>query len=259
MRLCIERTFEDLQPFESIEELNRNLSAMRSSEAFRSLTATAKRVFGVLARYSAKYPGVSYRTKNNIADELGVSRRTVIRACRQLEDAGFIVQHALKRATGDRRRTSNAIVFRPYTAPVTTECHSKKPSIKRNSIKFTNDTEKPQKPRKERKQAIIKDGLAAHLPDVLRHALAPFYNDAESLYKAVGIVYRAKASISRELRIESHEPAYREAITGVMSAYKRKKVRNLDAVLYAAIQRTTKALHIRGLFADAIGIDALVR
>ncbi|MCM3087125.1 helix-turn-helix domain-containing protein [Bhargavaea ginsengi] len=257
MRLNTVDTYRELQPFQSVEELNRSLSAMRSSDAFRELTPAARRVFDVLARYSAKYPGVSFRSKAKIADELGVSRMTVIRACKQLQAAGFIVQHALKRATGDRRQSSNAIVF----SVVTPECDTgnvtpKKPQYKPRDKQITRDTEKP---RKERKQAIIKDGLAAHLPAVLRHALAPFFNDADALYRAVGVVYRAKASVSADLRIEAYEDAFRQAITGVMSAFKRGKVRNLDAVLYAAIQRTTKALHIRGLFADAIGMDALVR
>lgn len=249
MRLNTVDTYRELQPFQSVEELNRSLTAMRSSDAFRALTPTARRVFDVLARYSCRYPGVSFRSKAKIADELGVSRRTVIRAVQQMERVGFVKQCALMRHNGDRRQAASAIVFIAQATSVTPESHAIETELQAQDIKHTRDTEKP---RKERKQAIIKDGLAAHLPAVLRHALSPFYNDADALYRAVGVVYRAKASVSADLRIEAHEDAFRQAIAGVMSAYKRGKVRSLDAVLYAAIRNLTKSLYIRGLFADAL-------
>lgn len=245
MRLNTVDTYRELQPFQSVEELNASLSAMRSSEAFRAFTPTARRVFDVLARYSCRYPGVSFRSKAKIADELGVSRRTVIRAVQQMERAGFVKQSALMRHNGDRRQAASAIVFIAQATSVTPESHAIETELQAQDIKHTKETEKP-------KQAIIKDGLAAHLPEVLRNCLAPFYNDADALYRAVGVVYRAKASVSADLRIEAHEDAFRQAIAGVMSAYKRGKVRSLDAVLYAAIRNLTKSLYIRGLFADAL-------
>lgn len=103
-------TYQSLQPFHTIEELNDNTKLIRERHA-KDLTRSAYRVLDVLHRYSSKYYGVSYRSKSKIAAELGISRKTVTRACQQLESLGIIKQYELKRATGDRRRSSNAIVF----------------------------------------------------------------------------------------------------------------------------------------------------
>ncbi|MCZ0704107.1 HTH domain-containing protein [Natronobacillus azotifigens] len=78
------------------------------------------RVLDTLHRYSAKYQGVSFRTKNNLAIELKISRRTVIRACQKLESLGIIRQHDMKRKS-DMKQTSNAIVIQPIQQNVTQE------------------------------------------------------------------------------------------------------------------------------------------
>jgi len=68
-----------------------------------------------------------FRSKKKIAEDLGISQRTVIRACNALEEFGIIVQHETKRHDGDRRRSTNAIVFVAIKAAkkpdVSTNCH----------------------------------------------------------------------------------------------------------------------------------------
>jgi len=115
-------TYRTLQPFQTIEQLNANTAEIRTQFG-KELTRSTYRVLDVLARYSCKYYGVSYRSKSKIAAELGISRRTVITACNKLESLGVIVQHELKRHNGDKRQSSNAIVF---VAIITTEKEVKK-------------------------------------------------------------------------------------------------------------------------------------
>lgn len=103
-------TYSNLQPFFTIDELNNNTKLIRERYA-KDLTRSTYRVLDVLHRYSSKYYGVSYRSKSKIATELGISRKTVTRACQQLESLGIIKQYELKRHNGDKRRSSNAIVF----------------------------------------------------------------------------------------------------------------------------------------------------
>ena len=103
-------TYQSLQPFFSIDELNANTKLIRERHG-KDLTRSTYRVLDILHRYSCKYYGVSYRSKSKIAAELGISRKTVTRACQQLESLGTIQQYSLKRHNGDRRRSSNAIVF----------------------------------------------------------------------------------------------------------------------------------------------------
>ena len=105
-------TYQSLQPFFSIEELNANTKLIRERHA-KDLTRSSYRVLDELHRYSCKYYGVSYGSKAKIAAELGITRRTVFNACNRLESLGIIKQHELKRHNGDKRQSSNAIIFVP--------------------------------------------------------------------------------------------------------------------------------------------------
>ena len=50
--------------------------------------------------------------QKHIAEDLNISRRTVIRVCLHLESLGIIKQLEMKRKS-DMRQTSNAIVIQP--------------------------------------------------------------------------------------------------------------------------------------------------
>ena len=111
--IASEETYKNLQTFADISELNETVRAHK--ERFKDdLTKSAAKVLDLLHRYSAKYTGVSFLLKNTIAKELEISRRTVIRACQQLESLGIIRQYEMKRKT-DMMQTSNAIVIQPIT------------------------------------------------------------------------------------------------------------------------------------------------
>lgn len=251
MRLLnTESTYKMLAPFTSIEQLNANTKAVRQQFG-KQLTKATREVLDVLHRYASKYYGLCYLSKSKIADMLGISRRTVIRACDLLESLGIIVQYELMRHNGDKRQSSNAIVFLSQISAreacgstsditrndndVTPECHA---------IDALSDT--PQKDLNNtydtgERATLIKNGLVSKLPKTLKYALAPFF-DAEELYEMVGVIYKAKASVDRDIKIENHEEMYREAILSVMNAFKRGKAKSLPAVLYCAIQRVTSSI-----------------
>ncbi|EKS8366954.1 cytosolic protein [Bacillus cereus] len=102
-------TYENLVSFQTIEELNDTVRAYKKQY---KLNKNQMAVLDHLHHYSAKYLGVSFKTKNNIADALHISRRTVIRVCQYLESLGIIKQLEMKRKS-DRRQTSNVIVIQP--------------------------------------------------------------------------------------------------------------------------------------------------
>lgn len=106
-----EETFCNLATFEDIKQLNDTVRTYKELYA-DSLSKTAVEVLNVLHRHSAKFTGVSFLTKNNIAKLVGKSRRTVIRVCQALEDIGVISQYEMKRRS-DMRQTSSAIVIQP--------------------------------------------------------------------------------------------------------------------------------------------------
>ncbi|MHB0803603.1 cytosolic protein [Bacillus thuringiensis] len=107
--IASEETYENLASFQTLKELN---DTMRAYKKQYKLNKNQMAVLDHLHHYSAKYLGVSFKTKNNIADALHISRRTVIRVCQYLESLGIIKQLEMKRKS-DRRQTSNVIVIQP--------------------------------------------------------------------------------------------------------------------------------------------------
>ncbi|MEK9199763.1 helix-turn-helix domain-containing protein [Ureibacillus sp. FSL E2-3493] len=238
MLLNTEKTYRKLQSFKSVEEMNGTIKLARKQYADQ-LNKTDLSVLDALSRYSCVYFGVSFRSKSNIADELGVSRRTVIRSCNKLETLGIIKQYELKRHNGDRRQSANAIVILPIESveqAVTPDCHSIETPPKTIKILNTDDTEIREK--RESNESLIKKGLVTKLPKVLQNALAPFFS-VDELYNYAGVVFKAKASIDRDIMLDDHESEYYLAILSVINAYKRGKVNNLPALLYSAVKTTT--------------------
>ncbi|RBW69463.1 helix-turn-helix domain-containing protein [Bacillus taeanensis] len=129
--IASEETFQNLSPFKSIDGLNKDVRKHKELH-HNKFTKNMFRILDHLHRYSAKYTGVSFLSKNNIAETLEISRRTVIRACKALEDLGVIKQYEMKRKS-DMQQTANAIVIQPIEETVTQEstqntvnCHASK-------------------------------------------------------------------------------------------------------------------------------------
>lgn len=259
--------YAKLQSFQSVEELNEAIKYQRDLHA-DTLTPSTRNVLDVLARYSCVYPGVSYRSKKEIAEELEIDIRTVRRACNLLEDLGVIKQHSTKRHNGDKRQSTNAIVIlKPSTVEVEVNVLPECPSVEApaktslRDINNTRDTQKADLPtsaavkelkdqeRKEQEQDALKQGLLDKLPSPLK-VLSPFF-DHVKLYSLAGVVYKAKASIDKTISLEHHEGKYRKAIQSVMSAYKRGKVECLESVIYTAIKRVTRSIKVKSIMNEA--------
>ncbi|MEK4416519.1 helix-turn-helix domain-containing protein [Bacillus sp. FSL K6-0268] len=105
-------TYENLASFQTITELNDTVRAYKKQH---KLNKTQLAVLDHLQKHSAKYFGVSFKSKKKIAEDLNISRRSVIRACQYLESLGIIKQLETKRKS-DMRQTSNVIVIQPIHA-----------------------------------------------------------------------------------------------------------------------------------------------
>lgn len=226
-------TYQSLQPFNSLEALNANTQAIREQFG-NQLTPSTLNVLDALARYSSKYYGLSYRSKSKIAEELGVTRRTVIRSCNHLEKLGIIRQYELKRHNGDRRQSSNAIIFIPLIPTkkedVTPTCHTKETLLDTTNTKprITSDT--------------LKRGLRDKIPAYIYDLLSPYLNESD-LFKMYSTLLRAKASVDRSIIFELNESLFSDSIMSVIHSYKRGKVRSLFAVMYTAIQDTSAQIY----------------
>ncbi|QKS71963.1 helix-turn-helix domain-containing protein [Paenalkalicoccus suaedae] len=225
-------TLTKLSTFRDKDHMDASIRQHRKCH-IRALTPTMRDVLDVIAQYALRYPGVCYLRKQRIADHIGRSRRTVIRACKALEQLGIIEQYPLFRDKGDRRRSVNAIVVQP--ARVTTECHSHKP--KHKPVKQTNSTNGTHTPTRPTKRAEHKEPphldasyLRDSMPVALFDVLSPFL-DAKALYEAVGAIYAGKASIDATVTIEEAPKRWADAIKSAIRSYKAGRVRNLNGYL----------------------------
>lgn len=252
-------TYQSLQPFKSVEQLNENTKEIRNQFADQ-LTPATKEVLDVLHRYSCKHPGVCFLSKSKIAEVKGITRRTVIRACKALEDLGIIKQYELMRHNGDKRQSSNAIVFIAVEKAddnnnVTPECHTVLEALTNTHLNSSNtlDTENndfenekevvKESPKDlETVKAELKRGLRDKMPTYLYDLMSPYFN-LDELYEAYGTLLRAKAWVDKAIQFESHEELYTDSILSVIHAYKRGKVRNLFAVLYTAARDTCAQIY----------------
>ena len=258
--LNTEETYRSLQPFATIEELNANTTEIRAQFADQ-MTPSTYAVLDVLHRYASKYYGVSYRSKSKIALELGITRRTVIRACNVLEALGVIEQYELKRHNGDRRRSSNAIVFIPMNKPeVTTECHDKdapayapKPSTSNTydtcACVVKDDSNVVKEERKEvpadtsrDTTGVTKELLKDSLPDGWYDQAFAYATDYNDLYRITGELFKAK--VNTEIRIETHVEAFGAVLRSSYAKLKNGRI-NPDkwyAYLFSAFRRLSHKL-----------------
>lgn len=125
-----EESYNNLSSFTDIEELNKTVRVYRDiirvdikrSDVQTRLIALLE----LLKRHSCKQIGVSYMSKNTIADKLEVSYKTVQRLMKKLEDLGMIRQVPMKRKK-DMMQTANAIIIQPVKDDM-----SGKPPVKKS-------------------------------------------------------------------------------------------------------------------------------
>lgn len=252
MLLNEKETFKQLQTFNDINELNH---AVKHHKRLIS-SAKHKNIYAVLdyiSQYSCVYFGVSFLSQNSIAEKLNISYKTVQRAVDKLVELGIVIKHACKRASGDKRQTSNILVIQPITdESVQPEVSNQETPQLNSKSNNTDETEKSVTAKEVDKQTLIKNGLVSKLPPTLQQALAPFF-DYNELYTMAGVVFKAKAAIDKSIRIEEHETEYYKAIIEVMSAFKRGKVRNLAGLLSHAVKATTRSIFERNRFEEVFG------
>ncbi|MBU5212206.1 helix-turn-helix domain-containing protein [Heyndrickxia oleronia] len=133
-------SFHNLSTFTEIEDMNETVRIYRdiikSSVSRSDVQTRLIALLEVLKRHSCKQIGVSYMSKNTIADKLELSYKTVQRLMKKLEDLGMIRQIPMKRKS-DMLQTANAIQIIPAKNDVSDKTPPKKnekcPTIKTNS------------------------------------------------------------------------------------------------------------------------------
>lgn len=100
-----------------------------------------------------------------------------------------------------------------------------------------------------KEQELLKEGLVEKLPTPSR-VLSSFFKSSE-LYRFSGIIFKAKASIDRNIVLEHHESKYRKTLLSVMSAYKHGKVECLDPSFIQPSRRVSSSTKVKSKMNEA--------
>lgn len=227
----------EYQSFDNVQELNHHVSMHERAHTY-DLTPTIRRVLRFIARYSVKYPGASHLKVDTIAEGIGKSNRTVRRAIKTLTSLGIID----KRETTRKKRGgdgANIYVIRPCHSDVSARSEAPKP---------TESSDTPDNLRKETEKSfnlfpnynaryghIDQSALKLSIPQAIFDAMSPFF-DAKGLYDMYGVLLRAKASVNRDITLESHADEFVTAFKHAVFKYKKGKIRNLSGYLYRSCQ-----------------------
>ncbi len=248
MLLNTESTYQSLQSFSSIEDMNKSVKHYK--QVYKSkMTKSTYEILDALSQYSCVYFGVSYISQRKLAEQLDISYKTVQRGINSLVELGIIKKYETKRVTGDKRQSTNIFVIIPMNDQP--EMSNQETPIQNSKSINTYDTKIEFD--RESKESLIKKGLVSKLPSTLKRVLAPFF-DADKLYQLSGIVFKAKSSVDKSIQLEEHESDYYNAILSVLNAFKRGKVTNLEGLLYHAIKTTTRSIWLKQRAKVAFGI-----
>ncbi|MEC2551628.1 helix-turn-helix domain-containing protein [Bacillus tropicus] len=191
-------TYENLATFKTIDELNKTIRAYKE-KFVDQLNKTQLAVLNKLHNYSSKFFGVSFRTKKHIAEDLNISRRTVIRLCLHLESLGIIKQIEMKRKS-DMRQTSNAIVIQPIIveeqvvtqASIKNEekCHTNKTTTKTLKQNIKDINKRNSNENSNISEENIKDAnFVAHwVPERFVSLVSSFYSESKTIQELWKVV-----------------------------------------------------------------------
>nr|WP_259544955.1 helix-turn-helix domain-containing protein [Heyndrickxia oleronia] len=221
-----------MSTFNDIESMNKTIRTYRDI-----IKSTVKRsdvqtrlitLLEVLKRHSCKQIGVSYMSKNTIADKLELSYKTVQRLMKKLEDLGMIRQVPMKRKS-DMLQTANIVQIIPIFDDVYDKTPPKK-SEKCPTNKTTTTTLK-QKIKKQRNthddSKLSAEFVSSRVPKPFASFLSNFYHDAqtiEELYRVSQQVTRYLTYYSEQDKLQVSLEAFKQMIRNIKLG---KKVKNL--------------------------------
>src|SRR5690606_12070755 len=157
------------------------------------------------------------------------SEATVRRSIRKLAKLGIVKKVATTRKVSGGYG-ANLLVIQPFDqSALTGREEAEKPSTatleasndatepyislssKNHVLDTKSATEKEEKSAAKESQELPKETLKKAIPEQIFNAISPFFNSVEELYDIIGILFRSKASIDRNVTLEDHTEDYIEA------------------------------------------------
>lgn len=252
----------DYQTFENKYEMNDAVAEHLTRHKY-DLSETELDVLTVITRHAVKYPGAAHLKVATIMKAVDKSEATVRRSIRKLAKLGIVKKVATTRKVSGGYG-ANLLVIQPFDqSALTGREEAEKPSTatleasndatepyislssKNHVLDTKSATEKEEKSAAKESQELPKETLKKAIPEQIFNAISPFFNSVEELYDIIGILFRSKASIDRNVTLEDHTEDYIEAFNRSVFAYKRGKVKNLQTYLFGAWQSATSVIKRR--------------
>lgn len=260
----------ELQPYATFEQqadmdetIYEYIEQLRGDEVPESVIEVL-RFFG---RSSLRVLGVSFAKYETIAESIGYSKRTVIRAINTLAGYGMIERiPTLKQWTGrGRKKSVNIVRIVPAANPSVAPQHDtagapdeatadnesnvnmqSEPLVNKHCTSYvTRDCNRLLETIKSLDSAGLKNSIPTPIYDVL----APFYN-AQDIRRLTGIIFRAKASVSKSIRLEEHTEQFKTVVLDCIRRLKAGQLRSLDGYLYTSLKRLFRRLQIESAWAS---------
>ncbi|QKS72054.1 helix-turn-helix domain-containing protein [Paenalkalicoccus suaedae] len=230
--------------FETLDELNDTVSHYLT---YTKLGRTERQFLRLLSRYSAfdTHRGVCWRKAATLADELEVTTRSISRYIATLVKLGIVAIVETYSLTADRKakRGANIFVILPYQKEEVLLPQAEANHQSEDNMSRLIKREKQSNTKTKRDTGIVHEEevsgshLKNSIPKALYNMLKIFH--VKDMYTLIGVIFRAKASISSEVTIEENEGLYMDALRGCIFNLKRNKVRNLYSYIFSAVQRVT--------------------
>jgi DNA-binding Lrp family transcriptional regulator len=233
----------DYQTFNSTQELNHNVKQHEKAN-HEELTASQREVLRFISRYSVKYAGASHLKTSTIAEGVDKSDRTVRRILGHLEALGIIERiNTLRPKSGGSG--ANIIVILPFKSERLSDGEVSEKS-RQTTVKAQDSANEPLHKR-VKTSTLLETGLKNAIPTPIYDALSPFY-EAKDIQRLTGVVFRAKSSVSKNLRLEDNVEAFRVTVMDVVRRFKGGSLRNMDSYLYVSLRKLFRKLLAQEVF-----------
>ncbi|MGP4107778.1 helix-turn-helix domain-containing protein [Virgibacillus sp. L01] len=232
---------QQYQTFENKYEMNeiiyQYIDVLRNDEQPTSVIEVL-RFFG---RSSLRVKGVSFAKYETIANSIGKSKRTVIRAINKLAGYGMIERIETVKKW---RKSVNIIVIQARLSPqgvTTAEGDQATP----DKVEGVEKETEPLVFNQFKNNYILETAKAVKntIPSPVYDVLSPFFN-AKDLRRITGVIFRAKAHPQVKLRIEDHAEEFSDVLTDCIRRFKLGEVSNLDGYIYTSIRKTCRMLYL---------------
>lgn len=252
---------KDYSYFNSVKEMDENVQ-QHIKRVEGKLTKATLKVLYAIAGHSIDYVGAAHLKAKTIANEIGMSTKSVYRAVKELVEFDIISKENKTKLNGIKGANiysilpcvqSNVPSEMSHRENSEKTCESKIEVAKNETeslnllnnnlfLKDTNITKKRTKKVSVDKALFKKNALLDKLPNALK-GLSVYFDNAQDIYNIVGVIFRSKNKVSKNIKIEEHEGLFRRTVASVYEYWKRQvKMGKIDYNVFGLMSKAIREL-----------------